>query len=87
MNDDNTYKKQSSIANAILGYKDTDPKAAKVGEIETTSRPASYQHPDLAKMVIWDIPGVGTKSHPIETYFEDNYLCAFDLLVIVLGNR
>lgn len=78
---------KSSIANAILGYKDTDPKAAKVGEIETTSRPASYQHPDLAKMVIWDIPGVGTKSHPIETYFEDNYLCAFDLLVIVLGNR
>ncbi|CEG84228.1 hypothetical protein RMATCC62417_18065 [Rhizopus microsporus] len=38
-------------------------------------------------MVIWDMPGVGTKSHPRETYFEDNYLCAFDLLVIVLGNR
>jgi predicted GTPase len=73
--------------NAIRGYKDVHTLAAKVGEVETTDKPKPYQHPDLASMVIWDIPGVGTQSHPRETYFEDNYLCAFDLLVIVLGNR
>ncbi|KAI9361037.1 interferon-inducible GTPase-domain-containing protein [Pilaira anomala] len=78
---------KSSIVNAILGYKDTESRAAKVGEVETTARPASYQHPDLANMVIWDMPGVGTQNHPIDTYFEKNYLYAFDLLVVVLGNR
>ncbi|KAG1173283.1 hypothetical protein G6F70_005942 [Rhizopus microsporus] len=78
---------KSSLVNAIRGYKDTDKRAAKVGEVETTAVPRPYPHPDLTTMVIWDMPGVGTKSHPRETYFEDNYLCAFDLLVIVLGNR
>ncbi|KAI9261803.1 interferon-inducible GTPase-domain-containing protein [Helicostylum pulchrum] len=77
---------KSSIVNAILGYKDTESKAAKVGEVETTARPSSYQHPDLANMVIWDMPGVGTQRHPIDTYFDNNYLYAFDLLVVVLGN-
>lgn len=73
--------------NAIRGYKDTHRYASKVGEIETTEGPLSFSHPDLPTMMIWDMPGVGTKSHPRETYFERNYLGAFDLLVIVLGNR
>jgi hypothetical protein len=38
-------------------------------------------------MHIWDMPGVGTTSHPPETYFENNFLCAFDLFVLVLGDR
>ncbi|KAG1049773.1 hypothetical protein G6F43_007920 [Rhizopus delemar] len=49
---------KSSLVNAILGYKDTDKKAAKVGEIETTSKPTAYIHPDLVTMMIWDMPGV-----------------------------
>ncbi|GAN08364.1 interferon-inducible GTPase 1 [Mucor ambiguus] len=78
---------KSSIVNAIRGYKDTHPKASKVGEVETTEKPMPFQHPDLASMVIWDMPGVGTQSHQRDTYFQDNYLSCFDLLVIVLGNR
>ncbi|KAI8068128.1 interferon-inducible GTPase-domain-containing protein [Gilbertella persicaria] len=78
---------KSSVVNAIRGYKDTHPKASRVGEVETTHKPVAFQHPDLTSMIIWDMPGVGTKRHPRETYFEDNFLCAFDLLVIVLGNR
>ncbi|KAI7908126.1 interferon-inducible GTPase-domain-containing protein [Cokeromyces recurvatus] len=78
---------KSSIVNAIRGYKDTHPKASKVGEVETTAVPIHYIHPDLASMAIWDMPGVGTKSHSRDTYFDDNFLCAFDLLVIVVGNR
>lgn len=78
---------KSSLINAILGYKDKDRKAAKVGEVETTSRPTAYVHPNLESMMIWDMPGVGTQRSPRETYFEKNFLCAFDLLVIVLGNR
>ncbi|KAG2233009.1 hypothetical protein INT48_007585 [Thamnidium elegans] len=61
---------KSSIVNAILGYKDTESRAAKVGEVETTARPSSYQHPDLANMVIWDMPGVGTQKHPIDTKYR-----------------
>jgi hypothetical protein len=70
-----------------MGIKDNDEKAAEVGEVETTSIPLAYQHPDLVSMHIWDMPGVGTTSHPPETYFENNFLCAFDLFVLVLGDR
>ncbi|KAI8877242.1 P-loop containing nucleoside triphosphate hydrolase protein [Backusella circina FSU 941] len=78
---------KSSLVNAIMGIRDNDQKAAEVGEVETTSIPLAYQHPDLVSMHIWDMPGVGTTSHPPETYFENNFLCAFDLFVLVLGDR
>ncbi|KAI9262002.1 interferon-inducible GTPase-domain-containing protein [Sporodiniella umbellata] len=48
---------KSSLINAILGYKDTDRRAAQVGEVETTSRPTAYHHPNLETMMIWDMPG------------------------------
>ncbi|KAI9018782.1 interferon-inducible GTPase-domain-containing protein [Phycomyces nitens] len=78
---------KSSLVNGILGYHDNHPFAAHTGETESTMKPAGYRHPDLRTMVLWDMPGAGTMHHPAETYFEDNFLCAFDSLIIVTAER
>jgi hypothetical protein len=71
----------------LLGYRDSHPFASKVGEVESTAQPLGYRHPVLPTLMIWDMPGAGTKSHPAKTYYEDKYLQAFDALVIVTGDR
>ncbi|OBZ91199.1 Interferon-inducible GTPase 1 [Choanephora cucurbitarum] len=80
---------KSSIVNGILGYSDTDPYAATVNEAGkvSTEEPRGYRHPDLRKLVLWDIPGAGTATHRANTYFEDYYLKAFDSLIIVTAER
>ncbi|KAI8074135.1 interferon-inducible GTPase-domain-containing protein [Gongronella butleri] len=78
---------KSSVVNGIMGYKDSFKDAAATGESETTKKPRAYRHPDLRSMVIWDMPGAGTMNHPVSTYFEDKFLCAFDSLVIVTAER
>ncbi|KAI8578281.1 hypothetical protein K450DRAFT_301283 [Umbelopsis ramanniana AG] len=77
----------SSVVNGLLGYRDSHPFASKVGEIESTAQPLGYRHPVLPTLMIWDMPGAGTKSHPAKSYYEDKYLQAFDALVIVTGDR
>ncbi|CDH59159.1 hypothetical protein RO3G_14116 [Lichtheimia corymbifera JMRC:FSU:9682] len=78
---------KSSLINGILGYQDSDPRAAPTGETESTSKPKGYRHPDLRTMIVWDMPGAGTESHPSETYFNDKFLYAFDTLIIVIADR
>ncbi|MFY8037096.1 MAG: amidohydrolase [Cyclobacteriaceae bacterium] len=39
--------------------------------------------PEYAKVWMWDIPGAGTATHPIATYFDDKGLLAFDYLILV----
>ncbi|KAI8375138.1 interferon-inducible GTPase-domain-containing protein [Blakeslea trispora] len=80
---------KSSIVNGILGYPDTDPYAATVNEIgkKYAEEPRGYRHPDLRKLVLWDIPGAGTVTHQADSYFEDYYLKAFDSLIIVTAER
>ena len=73
---------KSSLVNGIRRIPEADPRAAVVGEIETTMKPTQYPHPEISNFVLWDIPGAGTASHPISTYFEKNCLIAFDVLVI-----
>lgn len=75
------------MINGIMGYHDKDARAAVTGEVEATMKPKGYQHPDLRTMIVWDMPGAGTMNHPAETYFEDNFLYAFDTLVIVTAER
>lgn len=75
------------MINGILGYQDSDPRAAPTGETESTSKPKGYRHPDLRTMIVWDMPGAGTESHPSETYFNDKFLYAFDTLIIVIADR
>jgi hypothetical protein len=82
---------KSSLVNGILGYPDTDRYAAAINEagkpIISNEEPRGYRHPDLRRMVLWDMPGAGTMSSNDATYFEDNYLNAFDSLIIVTAER
>lgn len=82
------YVFQSSLVNGILGYPDNDKYAAVINEASgSTSEPRGYRHPDLRSMVLWDMPGAGTMGNQEATYFEDNYLMAFDSLIIVTAER
>lgn len=79
---------QSSLVNGILGYPDNDRYAAAINEAsESINEPRGYRHPDLRSMVLWDMPGAGTTTSCDATYFEDNYLIAFDSLIIVTAER
>ena len=57
--------------------------AANVGITETTLQPESYPLPAAASCVLWDMPGVNTLSNPARSYFRDNLLGAFDILLLV----
>lgn len=57
--------------------------AADVGITETTIQPEPYPLPAAASCVLWDMPGVNTTSNPANTYFNDNLLGAFDILLLV----
>ena len=61
---------------------DDHPAAAEVGETETTMEPKAFPHPELKHVVIWDMPGSGTATHPISTYFEDKFLIGVDALIV-----
>lgn len=76
------------MVNGILGYPDNDQYAAPINEAgKLLDEPRGYRHPDLRKMVLWDMPGAGTTDHPGSTYFEDKYLQVFDSLIIVTAER
>jgi predicted GTPase len=70
-----------------MGYRNIHTKAAIVGETETTMAPKKYDHPILHSLVLWDMPGIGTSSHPSDTYFERYCLGAFDAVLIVFDER
>ncbi len=57
--------------------------AADVGFTETTLQPEPYLLPAAASCVLWDMPGVNTISNPANTYFRNNLLGAFDMLLLV----
>ncbi len=57
--------------------------AADMGITETTLQPESYPLPAATSCILWDMPGVNTVSNPANTYFKDNLLGAFDILLLV----
>lgn len=75
---------KSSLINGLLGISDNHQNAAKVGEVETTNIASPHIHPTKPQIVLWDVPGAGTHSHPINDYFEKSKLFAFDCLVVVM---
>lgn len=76
---------KSTLINAICGYDDDDPKAAKVNIVECTENVRRYPHPQLKHLVLYDLPGAGTASHPLHTYFCDKRLYVFDCLLLVMS--
>ncbi|XP_060554107.1 interferon-gamma-inducible GTPase 10-like [Ruditapes philippinarum] len=77
----------SSLINALRGMHQLDQNAAKEGVKETTREPASYTFPDNDQIELYDLPGVGTLSHPIESYMQDMNFEQYDFVLIVSSER
>lgn len=78
---------KSTLINAVRMRRDGDPDAAAVGETETTTKIQKYIHPEFDYIVLWDLPGAGTLKQPANTYFLENLLYAFDVLLILSADR
>jgi GTP-binding protein EngB required for normal cell division len=87
---------KSSFVNAIRHVRNSDAIAAKVGVVETTEEPTKYHFPSPSVFTdegqplmcyIWDVPGAGTRKHPVETYIRDMGLRYFDLVVLMTADR
>ncbi|UJR13145.1 hypothetical protein I4U23_000169 [Adineta vaga] len=78
---------KSSFINAIRDLDGDDEDAANVGVTETTMEPTSYSHPNNEMMKFWDLPGVGTKLFPKESYLEKIGFEKFDFFLILTHTR
>jgi hypothetical protein len=78
---------QSTLNNSMRGIKGNHPLAARTGITETTHEAEAYAHPDHDYIKIWDLPGAGTKAHPAESYWYENKLYCFDVLIFITAGR
>ncbi|XP_060586482.1 interferon-inducible GTPase 5-like [Ruditapes philippinarum] len=62
---------KSSLINALRGIESNDDNAAEEGVTETTKEIKPYSFPLNEQIRLYDLPGAGTKSHPIESYARD----------------
>ena len=78
---------KSTLINAIRGLGDYDIGAARIDVNECTHEVKGYPHPDVKHLVLYDLPGAGTDSHPIDKYFCDKGLYAVDFMLVVMAKR
>ena len=81
---------KSTFINAIRGLCDGDcnKDAAKVGVVETTTKPREYRHPDNPMICLVDLPGIGTPNYPdLETYCRDVDFDSYDTFLIFTATR
>jgi len=78
---------KSSFINAIRGLNADDEGAAEVGANQTTMEPRSYPHPDNQMMLLWDLPGVGTKQFPRATYLAKIDVDRYDFFLLMTAGR
>uniref|UniRef100_A0A8C6IKE2 IRG-type G domain-containing protein n=1 Tax=Mus spicilegus TaxID=10103 RepID=A0A8C6IKE2_MUSSI len=78
---------KSSLINALREVKDEGEDAAKVGVTETTMKAASFEHPKVKNLILWDLPGIGTKKFPPKTYLETVEFKKYDFFIIVSATR
>lgn len=79
---------KSTLINAIRGISKEHPNAAKVDVIECTRDIAPYTFPEgkYPYVKFYDTPGSGTASFNAEDHYDNNGLCAFDCLIILIQN-
>ena len=81
---------KSRLINAIRGIKSKEhPLYAPVGTTETTLEVKQYAHPENPLLVLYDMPGIGTKTFPRENYFKNpkiNFYC-YDIYMILSADR
>uniref|UniRef100_A0A914PLB2 IRG-type G domain-containing protein n=1 Tax=Panagrolaimus davidi TaxID=227884 RepID=A0A914PLB2_9BILA len=71
---------KSSLINAILN----SGEAAMTDVFEATESISHYNVKSVPNVVVWDIPGSGTRKHGSgKTYFMDKCLYMFDCLIIL----
>lgn len=92
---------KSTFINCIRLLDDPDPSnpvseqseqsAARVGITETTNQTRRYRFPpvflEFEHIVIWDIPGCSTVNHPINDYFLNQVLYAYDCILITSSSN
>jgi len=78
---------KSSFINTIRGLNADDEGAAGVGANQTTMEPRSFQHPDNPKMLLWDLPGVGTNQFPRATYLDKIDVDRYDFFLLMTAAR
>jgi flagellar biosynthesis GTPase FlhF len=79
---------KSSLINALCGYSNKHPNAARTGIVETTSVVARFPDPDPQHPFAWyDVPGAGTLDIPDWQYFNNHGLYVFDAIIVLFDNR
>ncbi|XP_044847445.1 interferon-inducible GTPase 5-like [Mauremys mutica] len=83
----NSGSGKSSFINAIRSLNDDDRGAAETGVTETTKDPTPYPHPIHPNVIVWDLPGIGTRKYPAETYLTDVKARRYDFFIIIAAVR
>lgn len=81
---------KSSLINAFRGIGGRSPTSADraaTGTTETTSQCERFVDQRAPWIVWYDIPGCGTDDVPVDTYFMDHCLFAFDHIIILMDSR
>ncbi|KAE9546872.1 hypothetical protein FO519_009916, partial [Halicephalobus sp. NKZ332] len=76
---------KSTLINALCGRDDYHEEAAKIDINECTHEVKGYPHPDVKHLILYDLPGAGTRTHPVGTYFCDKRLYVFDCLLVIMA--
>ena len=71
----------------FFSLKDFDEKAAKVGVSECSREPTPYDHPDNPNIKFWDLPGMGTKNFPMDTYCDQVEIEKYHAFLIFTDTR
>ncbi|CAF2677740.1 unnamed protein product [Rotaria sp. Silwood2] len=78
---------KSTLINTIRSLQPYDLGASPVNVIECTSVPKAYPHPENENLKFWDLPGVGTKKCPKQTYIAEMNFYQYDFFLIVSRTR
>ncbi|ERE68973.1 uncharacterized protein LOC100768826 [Cricetulus griseus] len=78
---------KSSFINALKGVWDEKEGAAPTGVTETTMKRTPYTHPKLPTVTIWDLPGIGSTSFPLQNYLTEMKFAEYDFFVIISATR
>ncbi|XP_004468646.1 T-cell-specific guanine nucleotide triphosphate-binding protein 2-like [Dasypus novemcinctus] len=78
---------KSSFINALRGVGHEGDNVAPVGVRATTKERTPYQHPKIPKMIIWDLPGMGTPAFQNQNYVKEMKFDEYDCFIIISCTR
>ncbi|KAM9341238.1 interferon-gamma-inducible GTPase 10-like [Symphorus nematophorus] len=78
---------KSTFVNAFRGIDDMDERAAPTGCLETTMEVKDYPHPNYPRVILWDLPGIGTTNFPARKYLQHVGFKRFDFFIIISDTR